>query len=97
MRKLTDVSASDEGLFARAGQDHAEHGRVRLCILKGGLQSDQVDVLSALSTLGRLTVTYAIGPFFSYRAFASANAALRTGFDTVAVAAACKTMIISPG
>src|ERR1700760_1356859 len=63
-------------------------------------RSVQVGVLSALSTLGRLTVTYAIGPFFSYRTLASARVAL--GKESGAVAgegvnnAASEAMIISP-
>jgi hypothetical protein len=57
MREFADVGAGDEGLVARAGEDHAVHGRVGLCILEGGPQIVQVGVLSALSTLGRLTVT----------------------------------------
>src|SRR5260370_32172141 len=64
-------------------------------------KSVQVGVLSALSTLGRLTVTYAIEPFFSYWTFASANAFLGKGLGTVAGegvnGAACETIIISPG
>jgi hypothetical protein len=38
MGEFTNVGASDEGLVARTGQDHAEHGSVRLCIRKCGLQ-----------------------------------------------------------
>src|SRR5258705_10398454 len=68
---------------------------------KAARKSVQVGVLSALSTLGRLTVTYAIEPFFSYWTFASANAALGKELGTVAGegvnGAACETIIISPG
>src|ERR1700676_5391769 len=39
------------------------------------LRSAQVGEFRALSTLGRLTVTYAMAPFFSYRTFASVGAA----------------------
>src|SRR6266576_2296325 len=57
--------------------------------------------VGALSTLGRLTVTWAIEPFFSYRTFASANAALGKELGTVAgegvSGAACETIVISPG
>src|SRR5882724_13110908 len=64
-------------------------------------KSVQVGVLSALSTLGRLTVTQAIEPFFSYWTFASANAALGKELGTVAGeganGASCETMMISPG
>jgi hypothetical protein len=38
MRKFADVGAGDEGLVARAGEDHTVHGRVGLCILEIGLQ-----------------------------------------------------------
>src|SRR5258706_4665520 len=38
MREFTDVGAGDEGLVARAGEDHAVHRRVGLCILEGGPQ-----------------------------------------------------------
>ena len=38
MREFTDVGAGDEGLVARAGEDHAVHGRVGLCILECSLQ-----------------------------------------------------------
>src|ERR1700680_3896907 len=47
-------------------------------------KSVHVGVLSALSTLGRLTVTYAIKPFFSYWTFASTKAALGKELGTVA-------------
>src|SRR6266436_9841879 len=64
-------------------------------------KSVHVGVLSALSTLGRLTVTYAIEHFFSYWTCASANAALGKELGTVAGeevnGAACETIIISPG
>ena len=38
MCEFTDVSAGDEGLVARAGEDHAVHRRVGLCILEGSPQ-----------------------------------------------------------
>src|SRR5437660_7637402 len=64
-------------------------------------KSVQVGVLSALSTLGRLTVTWAIEPFFSYRTFASANAALGKELGTVAGEgvndAVPETIVMSPG
>src|SRR3954451_21282392 len=64
-------------------------------------KSIHVGVLSALSTLGRLTVTCAIELFFSYRTFASARAALGKELGTVAgegvSGAACEAIIISPG
>src|ERR1700752_437812 len=64
-------------------------------------RSVQVGVLSALSTLGRLTVTWAIEPFFSYRTFASANAALGMELGAIqgagADGAVPEPRIISPG
>src|ERR1700688_1770266 len=64
-------------------------------------KSVHVGVLSALSTLGRLIVTWAIDAFFWYNTFASANAALGKELGTVAGEevndAACETIIISPG
>src|SRR5882757_5692084 len=63
-------------------------------------KSIQVGVLSALSTFGRLTVTQAIEPFFSYWTFASTNAALGTELGTVAGDgvndAVPETIVISP-
>jgi len=64
-------------------------------------KSAQVDVFSALSTLGRLTVTEAIDPFFSYRTLPSANAALGKALGAAVgegmTSAVPETMIISPG
>src|ERR1700756_5420192 len=63
-------------------------------------KSVQVGVLSALSTLGRSIVTYAISPFFSYQTFASASEALGEESGTVAGEAVIDTapepMVISP-
>src|SRR5260370_1255720 len=64
-------------------------------------KSVQVGVLSALSTLGRLTVTYAIDAFFEGWTVGVDNAALGKGLGTVAGegvnGAACETIIISSG
>src|ERR1700733_10287659 len=68
---------------------------------KAVCKSVQVGVFSALSTLGRSIVTYAIDPFFSYRTLASANAVLGEDSGTVAgddvIDTAPEVMVTSPG
>ena len=74
-----DISAisapAANALSPAAGQNHAADARESSrASSKAVFQLGKLAWLSALRTFGRLSVTYAIGPFFSYRMFSSCKA-----------------------
>jgi hypothetical protein len=100
MREFTDVGTGDESLVARAGEDHALHRRVSLCLLEGSLQISPRRRVERVEYLGPIDRHIGDRTFFSYKTFASANAVLGKEVGAVAgedvIEAASEAMVVSP-